>query len=90
MATSIVEIVRGWSVAERKQALAEIVGDLVRDSNEPIVVENVGLIWPQNGEPCAVQFDDSTPWLREMRRRAETPEDSELLMELEVPEDQVS
>lgn len=90
MTLSVIEIVKNWTIAERKQALAELVVDLVGDNKEPIVVENVGLIWPQSAESCVVQFDDSTPWLQEMRRRAETPEEAELLMELEVSEDQVS
>lgn len=33
-----------------------------------------------------VELDDRSPYLREMRRRAETPEDSDIIMELDLPE----
>jgi hypothetical protein len=40
----------------------------------------------QPGEVVPVVFDDSTAYLREMRRRAETPEDSDIILELETPD----
>ena len=84
VSTSAVEIVRNWSTAERKQALAELVGDLVRDDKEPVVVENVGLVWPFNGEVRVVQFDDATPFAQEMRHRLETAHDADIIAEFDL------
>ena len=39
-----------------------------------------------SGNAVAVIFDDSTDYLREMRRRAETPEDSDVILEMDLPE----
>ncbi len=83
--TAVTEIVRGWTAPERDQALAEIVRNLVRDDKKPILIEDIGLLLPLSGESHVVRFDDSTAFLKEMRRRSETPEESDLIMELDLP-----
>ncbi len=46
--------------------------------------EHVGFV----GAARLIELDDSTPYLREMRRRAETPEDSEIVMEFDADIDE--
>ena len=80
------EIVRGWSEAEQKEALAELVRKLIGKRSSPLLIEDVGYLTPMSFKSGVVEFDDSTPYLREMRRRAETPEDSELIAEIDLPD----
>jgi hypothetical protein len=83
---TITEIVRSWTAVQRRQALTEIVRDLIPRDGAPILIEEVGVLIPNSGDSHFVEFDGSTSYLREIQRRAETPEDSEILMEIEMLE----
>ena len=72
----ISQIVGGWTEAEQKQALAELARKLMGKRSLPLLIEDVGYLTPMSFNARLIEFDDSTPYLREMRRRAETPEDS--------------
>jgi hypothetical protein len=74
--TAIDTVVGSWSDTQKKRALTKLVREFIRDGSQPIYVEGVGIITPILGLPRLIEFDDSTPHLRELRRRAENPEGS--------------
>lgn len=55
---------------------------LAGERSAPFYIEDIGYLMPVEFKATLVEFDDSTPYLKEMRRRAETPEDSISLEEL--------
>jgi hypothetical protein len=65
-----------WSESKKKRMLQMLVREFLRDGSDSIYLEGVGFITPMKGQARLVKLDDSTPHLREMRRRAETLDDS--------------
>lgn len=96
-ANDVAAIVRDWSPEERKLALAILIGDTFAENGEqlfPVRDENdrsLAIVEPFRFSAREIVLDDSTPYLRELRRRVETSEDSlpldEFLAQIEQEEE---
>jgi hypothetical protein len=82
--SSVSEVVQSWSPSQRKEVLAEIVRQIAPTDGTPLLIEDLGFFVAKCGPARLVEFDDSTPYLQEMRRRAETMDDSETVLEFEI------
>jgi hypothetical protein len=81
-APDVTELVRGWTEEERKLALGIIIGDTFAENGDTLFAVNdendlsLAIVQPLRVTVTDLVLDDSTPYLRELRRRAESAEDS--------------